>query len=193
MGPVVDVIFEDVKYIPKIYDSLETFNYMGNKIIFEVQQHIGENIVRCISMDITDGLKRDQEVISNCEPINIPIGNEINGRIINVIGNDIDGLGKINSKKKLPIHRQPPELKYISTKEEILYTGIKIIDLIAPYLKGGKIGLFGGAGVGKTILIQELINNIAKKHGGFSVFVGVGERTREGNDLLREMLLARHN
>ncbi|WGH26503.1 MAG: F0F1 ATP synthase subunit beta [Candidatus Bostrichicola ureolyticus] len=190
MGPVVDVIFENVKYLPKIYDSIETFNYMGDKIVLEVQQHIGENIVRCISMDITDGLKRDQEVISNGQPILMPIGNEINGRIFNVIGNDIDGLGEISSKKKLPIHRKAPELKDISTDVEILYTGIKVIDLIAPYVKGGKIGLFGGAGVGKTVLIQELINNIAKKHGGFSVFVGVGERTREGNDLLREMLLS---
>ncbi|WGH27012.1 MAG: F0F1 ATP synthase subunit beta [Candidatus Bostrichicola ureolyticus] len=189
MGPVVDVIFD--KDLPKIYDSLETFNYIGDKIILEVQQHIGENIVRCISMDITDGLKRNQEVISNGKPILMPIGDEINGRIFNVIGNDIDGLGKISNQcKKLPIHRSAPELQNISNSVEILYTGIKVIDLIAPYVKGGKIGLFGGAGVGKTVLIQELINNIAKKHGGFSVFVGVGERTREGNDLLREMLLA---
>ncbi|WGH28005.1 MAG: F0F1 ATP synthase subunit beta [Candidatus Bostrichicola ureolyticus] len=189
MGPVVDVIFD--KDLPKIYDSLETFNYIGYKIILEVQQHIGENIVRCISMDITDGLKRNQEVISNGKPILMPIGDEINGRIFNVIGNDIDGLGKISNQcKKLPIHRSAPELQNISNSVEILYTGIKVIDLIAPYVKGGKIGLFGGAGVGKTVLIQELINNIAKKHGGFSVFVGVGERTREGNDLLREMLLA---
>ncbi|MDH3004121.1 MAG: F0F1 ATP synthase subunit beta, partial [Flavobacteriia bacterium] len=164
MGPVVDVIFD--KDLPKIYDSLETFNYIGDKIILEVQQHIGENIVRCISMDITDGLKRNQEVISNGKPILMPIGDEINGRIFNVIGNDIDGLGKISNQcKKLPIHRSAPELQNISNSVEILYTGIKVIDLIAPYVKGGKIGLFGGAGVGKTVLIQELINNIAKKHG----------------------------
>ncbi|XXS36534.1 MAG: F0F1 ATP synthase subunit beta [Candidatus Karelsulcia muelleri] len=188
IGPVVDVLFENVSSLPMIYDSLEVFNPKGNKIIFEVQQHIGECTVRCISMDITDGLKRGQDVFSLGTTISMPIGEEINGRVFNVVGNPIDGLGDLNNSKRISIHRNPPKFEDLSTNIEILYTGIKVIDLVEPYIKGGKIGLFGGAGVGKTVLIQELINNIAKGYGGLSVFAGVGERTREGNDLLREMI-----
>ncbi|WP_259115662.1 F0F1 ATP synthase subunit beta [Candidatus Karelsulcia muelleri] len=188
IGPVVDVLFENVSSLPMIYDSLEVLNPKGNKIIFEVQQHIGECTVRCISMDITDGLKRGQDVFSLGTTISMPIGEEINGRVFNVVGNTIDGLGDLNNSKRISIHRNPPKFEDLSTNIEILYTGIKVIDLVEPYIKGGKIGLFGGAGVGKTVLIQELINNIAKGYGGLSVFAGVGERTREGNDLLREMI-----
>ncbi|WP_375322876.1 F0F1 ATP synthase subunit beta [Candidatus Karelsulcia muelleri] len=188
IGPVIDVSFKNVSSLPMIYDSLEVFNHKGNKIILEVQQHIGECTVRCISMDITDGLKRGQDVFSIGSPISMPIGEEINGRVFNVVGNTIDGLGDLNKSKKISIHRNPPKFEELSTNINILYTGIKVIDLVEPYIKGGKIGLFGGAGVGKTVLIQELINNIAKGYGGLSVFAGVGERTREGNDLLREMI-----
>ncbi|AWU42995.1 F0F1 ATP synthase subunit beta [Blattabacterium punctulatus] len=188
IGPVIDVSFKDRASLPKIYDALEVKLSKKNKIILEVQQHIGEYSVRCISMEVTDGLKRGQEVEIIGGPISIPIGESINGRVFNVLGEPIDGLFPLDKSNSRSIHNQPPEFKDLSTDTEILYTGIKVIDLIEPYSKGGKIGLFGGAGVGKTVLIQELINNVAKKHGGHSVFAGVGERTREGNDLLREML-----
>lgn len=188
IGPVIDVIFENLSYLPKIYDALEVIRPTDEKIVLEVQQHIGEDTVRCISMDAIDGLKRGQEVRSTGKPISMPIGPEIKGRLFNVVGNSIDGLGDIDKLQRLPIHRPAPKFEDLSTTTEVLYTGIKVIDLIEPYGKGGKIGLFGGAGVGKTVLIQELINNIAKGHDGLSVFAGVGERTREGNDLLREML-----
>ena len=156
----------------------------------EVQSHIGEDTVRAISMDATEGLSRGMEVIATGRPIQMPIGKDVFGRLFNVIGDGIDGLGNLpkDGENGLPIHRQAPKFEDLSTVTEVLFTGIKVIDLIEPYAKGGKIGLFGGAGVGKTVLIQELINNIAKGHGGLSVFAGVGERTREGNDLLREML-----
>jgi F-type H+/Na+-transporting ATPase subunit beta len=191
IGPVVDVVFntQDAE-LPKIYDSLEITKKDGSKLILEVQSHVGENTVRTISMDSTDGLSRGQEVIGTGAPIQMPIGPDVYGRLFNVIGDAIDGLDELPKAgvNGLPIHRQAPKFEDLSTSSEVLYTGIKVIDLIEPYAKGGKIGLFGGAGVGKTVLIQELINNIAKGHGGLSVFAGVGERTREGNDLLREML-----
>ena len=189
IGPVIDVIFENVEELPKIYDSLEVVR-KGENLVLEVEQHIGEDTVRCISMDSTDGLKRGQEVVATGNPIAMPIGEEIKGRLFNVVGNAIDGMPDLGREKSLPIHRPAPRFEDLSTSSEVLFTGIKVIDLIEPYAKGGKIGLFGGAGVGKTVLIQELINNIAKGHGGLSVFAGVGERTREGNDLLREMLEA---
>jgi ATP synthase, F1 beta subunit len=188
IGPVIDVSFKEGSYLPKIYDALEVYLSTKNKIILEVQQHMGEHKVRCISMETTDGLRRGQEVFSLNKPISVPIGESINGRVFNVLGNCIDGLGDIDKSQTKSIHRDPPAFIDLSTDTEILYTGIKVIDLIEPYPKGGKIGLFGGAGVGKTVLIQELINNVAKEHGGRSVFAGVGERSREGNDLLREML-----
>ena len=191
IGPVVDVVFEGKEVVlPKIYDSLEIKRKDGSILVLEVQSHIGENTVRTISMDSTDGLSRGYEVVGTGAPIQIPIGNDIYGRLFNVIGDAIDGLGNLPKAGKdgMPIHRQAPRFEDLSTSTEVLFTGIKVIDLIEPYAKGGKIGLFGGAGVGKTVLIQELINNIAKGHGGLSVFAGVGERTREGNDLLREML-----
>lgn len=188
IGPIIDVSFKNLSYLPDIYDALEIINFNGEKIFLEIQHHIGEHTVRCISMDITDGLKRGQEVNITNSPISIPVGSEVKGRLFNVTGNSIDGLPEVEKINFLPIHRPAPKFSELSTKNEILFTGIKVIDLIEPYIKGGKIGLFGGAGVGKTVLIQELINNIAKKHGGFSVFAGVGERTREGNDLLREMV-----
>ena len=189
IGPVVDVTFENNEAgLPDIYDSLEITKDNGTKLILECQQHIGEDTVRAISMDSTDGLKRGVEVIATGAPIKMPAGEEIKGRVFNVIGDAIDGMDNLNRENGLPIHREAPKFEDLSTSTEVLYTGIKVIDLIEPYAKGGKIGLFGGAGVGKTVLIQELINNIAKGHGGLSVFAGVGERTREGNDLLREML-----
>jgi F-type H+-transporting ATPase subunit beta len=191
IGPVVDVVFDtkDVE-LPKIYDSLEIINQNGTKLILEVQSHIGENTVRTISMEATDGLSRGTEVHTTGAPIQMPIGADIYGRLFNVVGDAIDGLGDLPKEgaNGMPIHKQAPKFEDLSTSTEVLFTGIKVIDLIEPYAKGGKIGLFGGAGVGKTVLIQELINNIAKGHGGLSVFAGVGERTREGNDLLREML-----
>ncbi|MCW4470320.1 F0F1 ATP synthase subunit beta [Flavobacterium sp. MFBS3-15] len=191
IGPVVDVVFssQDAE-LPKIYDSLEITKKDGSKLILEVQSHVGENTVRTISMDSTDGLSRGQEVTATGAPIQMPIGPDVYGRLFNVIGDAIDGLDELpkDGANGLPIHRQAPKFEDLSTSSEVLFTGIKVIDLIEPYAKGGKIGLFGGAGVGKTVLIQELINNIAKGHGGLSVFAGVGERTREGNDLLREML-----
>lgn len=190
IGPVIDVIFENDQALPQIYDSLEIQREGEQPLVLEVEQHIGEDTVRCISMDSTDGLQRGQEVVATGNPITMPIGDAIRGRLFNVTGNAIDGLGNIPRENGLPIHRPAPKFEDLSVSSEVLFTGIKVIDLIEPYTKGGKIGLFGGAGVGKTVLIQELINNIAKGHGGLSVFAGVGERTREGNDLLREMLEA---
>ena len=189
IGPVVDVTFnEGSNELPKIYDSLEIVKETGEKIIVECQQHIGENSVRAIAMDSTDGLKRGMEVIATGSPILMPIGDNIKGRLLNVVGDAIDGIGQLSKENGYPIHRPAPKYEELSTNTEVLFTGIKVIDLIEPYAKGGKIGLFGGAGVGKTVLIMELINNIAKGHDGLSVFAGVGERTREGNDLLREMI-----
>ncbi|MBQ2005935.1 MAG: F0F1 ATP synthase subunit beta, partial [Bacteroidales bacterium] len=193
IGPVVDVHFEieskDVaQSLPSIHDALKVLRPDGRTLIIEVQQHIGEDTVRCVAMDSTDGLKRGLVVESTGSAITMPTGTQIRGRVMNVTGDSIDGLGELNRESSLPIHRDPPKFEDLTTSQEILFTGIKVIDLLEPYLKGGKIGLFGGAGVGKTVLIKELINNIAKKHNGFSVFAGVGERTREGNDLLREMI-----
>jgi F-type H+-transporting ATPase subunit beta len=189
IGPVVDVTFDEgSNELPKIYDSLEIVKESGEKIIVECQQHIGENSVRAIAMDSTDGLKRGMEVVATGSPILMPIGDNIKGRLLNVVGDAIDGIGQLSKEDGYPIHRPAPKYEELSTNTEVLFTGIKVIDLIEPYAKGGKIGLFGGAGVGKTVLIMELINNIAKGHDGLSVFAGVGERTREGNDLLREMI-----
>lgn len=188
IGPVVDVVFEDKEHLPKIYDALEVTNEKGGVIVLECQQDIGENTVRSVAMDSTDGLYRGMEVTMLGSPISMPATEEVKGRLFNVIGEPIDGLGPVSKTKKYPIHRDPPKFEELSTKQEVLYTGIKVIDLIEPYSKGGKIGLFGGAGVGKTVIIMELINNIAKQYSGLSVFGGVGERTREGNDLLREMI-----
>jgi F-type H+-transporting ATPase subunit beta len=191
IGPVIDVEFNtENAELPKIYDSLEIKKADGSILVLEVQQHIGEDTVRTISMDSTDGLSRGTEVLATGNPIQMPIGKDIYGRLFNVTGDAIDGLGNLKKEGKdgLSIHRSAPKFEDLSVSTEVLFTGIKVIDLIEPYSKGGKIGLFGGAGVGKTVLIQELINNIAKGHGGLSVFAGVGERTREGNDLLREML-----
>ncbi len=188
IGPVVDVSFENAKELPNIYDALEIERPDGRKLVLEVEQHIGEHTVRTIAMDTTDGLKRGIEVVATGKPISMPIGDQIKGRLFNVVGEPIDGIGKIDKSKGYPIHREAPQFEELSTENEVLYTGIKVIDLIEPYSKGGKVGLFGGAGVGKTVIIMELINNIAKAYSGMSVFGGVGERTREGNDLLREML-----
>ena len=185
IGAVVDVNFESE--LPEIYTALEAKN-SGNKLILEVAQHLGENDVRTIAMDATEGLKRGDEVINTGSPISVPVGPETLGRIINVVGDSIDEKGDVKTKEKWPIHRTAPKFTDQATETEQLVTGIKVIDLLAPYAKGGKIGLFGGAGVGKTVTIMELINNIAKAHGGFSVFAGVGERTREGNDLYHEMI-----
>ena len=191
IGPVIDVEFNtENTELPKIYDSLEIKKADGSILVLEVQQHIGEDTVRTISMDSTDGLSRGTEVLATGNPIQMPIGKDIYGRLFNVTGDAIDGLGNLKKEGKdgVSIHRSAPKFEDLAVSTEVLFTGIKVIDLIEPYAKGGKIGLFGGAGVGKTVLIQELINNIAKGHGGLSVFAGVGERTREGNDLLREML-----
>jgi F-type H+-transporting ATPase subunit beta len=190
IGPVVDVAFDNGSALPTIYDALEVRKKDGTRVVLEVQAHVGENAVRAISMDSTDGFTRGMEVTSTGSAIKMPIGEKIKGRLFNVVGDAIDGINDVDSSNGLPIHREAPKFEDLSTASEILFTGIKVIDLIEPYAKGGKIGLFGGAGVGKTVLIQELINNIAKGHGGLSVFAGVGERTREGNDLLREMLEA---
>ena len=190
IGPVVDVAFDNGSALPTIYDALEVIKKDGTRVVLEVQAHVGENAVRAISMDSTDGFTRGMEVTSTGSAIKMPIGDKIKGRLFNVVGDAIDGINDVDSSNGLPIHREAPKFEDLSTASEILFTGIKVIDLIEPYAKGGKIGLFGGAGVGKTVLIQELINNIAKGHGGLSVFAGVGERTREGNDLLREMLEA---
>ena len=191
IGPVLDVSFNTENgELPKIMDALEVTRPDGQVVTLECQQHIGENTVRAIAMDSTDGLSRGTEVRAMGNPITMPIGDQIYGRLFNVVGDPIDGMADCDKKGGYPIHKQPPAFEELSTATEVLLTGIKVIDLIEPYAKGGKIGLFGGAGVGKTVLIQELINNIAKGHGGLSVFAGVGERTREGNDLLREMIEA---
>ena len=184
-GAVVDVSFDN--HLPPILNALELDND-GNRLVLEVAQHLGESTVRTIAMDTTDGLIRGQEVVDLGEPISVPVGPEVLGRILNVIGEPVDERGKVKTKSKFPIHRPAPDFVEQSTETEILVTGIKVVDLLAPYAKGGKIGLFGGAGVGKTVLIMELINNIAKGHGGYSVFAGIGERTREGNDLYYEMI-----
>lgn len=194
IGPVIDVYFDTAgenpeKVLPKIHEALKvkrTTN--GQELVIEVQQHIGEDTVRCVAMDNTDGLQRGLEVTPTGSPIVMPAGDQIKGRMMNVIGQPIDGMKPLDMKGAYPIHREAPKFDELSTHKEMLATGIKVIDLLEPYMKGGKIGLFGGAGVGKTVLIMELINNIAKGHNGYSVFAGVGERTREGNDLLRDML-----
>jgi F-type H+/Na+-transporting ATPase subunit beta len=188
IGPVIDVVFDEGVTLPNIYDALEVKNERGDSIILECQYGTGENTVRTVAMDSTDGLRRGMEVVMKGGPISMPVGEEIRGRLFNVIGKTIDGMKPVKGLKTYPIHREPPLFENLSTQKEVLYTGIKVIDLIEPYAKGGKIGLFGGAGVGKTVIIMELINNIAKKYSGMSVFGGVGERTREGNDLLREMI-----
>ena len=185
IGAVVDVQFED--HLPAILNALETEN-RGNRLVLEVAQHLGENTVRTIAMDSTEGLVRGQSVFDTGAPISVPVGPEMLGRIINVIGEPVDEAGPVMATEMRGIHQPAPEYVDQSTEAEILVTGIKVLDLLAPYAKGGKIGLFGGAGVGKTVLIQELINNVAKAHGGFSVFAGVGERTREGNDLYHEFI-----
>src|SRR5690348_11079493 len=190
IGAVVDVHFENVSHLPQIFNALELQKEDGSKLVLEVQQHLGEDSVRCIAMDGTDGLKRGIDVVDTGSPIKMPTGDAINGRLFNVTGDAIDGLPQVSKKNGRPIHSKPPLFENLSTATEVLFTGIKVIDLIEPYAKGGKIGLFGGAGVGKTVLIQELINNIAKAYSGLSVFAGVGERTREGNDLMREMIEA---
>ncbi len=189
IGPVVDVSFEDEgSFLPAILDALEVTKSSGATVILEVQQHLGEDRVRAIAMDGTEGLQRGMEVRHTGTQISMPTGDSIKGRLFNVVGEAIDGIDQPKTNKGMPIHRQAPKYDELATKTEVLFTGIKVIDLIAPYVKGGKIGLFGGAGVGKTVLIMELINNIAKAYEGMSVFAGVGERTREGNDLLREMI-----
>lgn len=194
IGPVIDISFEtfdgnDQKIaLPSIHDAINIQRPDGRVLVVEIQQHIGENAVRAVAMDSTDGLRRGMEAVSYYAPISMPVGEQTKGRLLNVIGETIDGMKSLEVTQTLPIHRDAPKFEDLSTKQEILFTGIKVIDLLEPYLKGGKIGLFGGAGVGKTVLIKELINNIAKRHNGFSVFAGVGERTREGNDLLREMI-----
>jgi len=185
LGAVVDVSFEEE--LPRIMNALEVDNN-GTKLILEVAQHLGENVVRTIAMDSTEGLVRGQSATDSGSPITMPVGPETLGRIMNVIGDPVDERGPIKTSKRYPIHRSAPEFVDQSTETEVLVTGIKVVDLLAPYVRGGKIGLFGGAGVGKTVLIMELINNIAKGHGGYSVFAGVGERTREGNDLYHEMI-----
>ena len=193
IGPVIDVFFdtkglEAEKVLPKIHEALKVNRPNGSEMIIEVQQHIGEDTVRCVAMDNTDGLQRGIEAVPLGSPILMPAGDQIKGRMLNVIGQPIDGMKQLDMEGGYPIHREAPKFEELSTTKEVLTTGIKVIDLLEPYMKGGKIGLFGGAGVGKTVLILELINNIAKGHNGFSVFAGVGERTREGNDLIREMI-----
>src|SRR3984957_12401939 len=185
IGAVVDVQFEG--HLPAILNALETTN-QGNRLVLEVAQHLGESPVRTISMDTTEGLVRGQDVTDTGEPISVPVGDETLGRIINVIGEPVDEAGPVKTAQRRAIHQPAPAYTDQSTEAEILVTGIKVVDLLAPYAKGGKIGLFGGAGVGKTVMIMELINNVAKAHGGYSVFAGVGERTREGNDLYHEMI-----
>lgn len=193
IGPVIDVYFDTQgqdaeNVLPRIHDALRVDRGDGRQLILEVQQHIGEDTVRCVAMDNTEGLKRGLEATPLGSPIRMPAGEQIKGRMLNVIGSPIDGMQNLDMQGSYPIHRPAPKFEELSTKKEMLATGIKVIDLLEPYLKGGKIGLFGGAGVGKTVLIMELIHNIAKGHDGFSVFAGVGERTREGNDLIREMI-----
>ncbi len=189
IGPVVDVSFENTGgKLPEIYEALQVTRDDGEILILEAEQHIGEHTVRAIAMDSTDGLERGVKVLATGAPIKMPIGDKVRGRLLNVVGDTIDGLPTLDKSDGYPIHSPAPKFDQLTTSTEVLYTGIKVIDLIEPYAKGGKIGLFGGAGVGKTVLIQELINNIAKGYSGTSVFAGVGERTREGNDLLREMI-----
>lgn len=189
IGPVIDVRFDAGQGdLPNILDSLEVVKPSGERVVLECQQHVGEDTVRTIAMDSSEGLQRGLEVVATGNPITVPTGDQIKGRTFNVVGGAIDGIGEVDQANGRAIHQESPKFEDLSTATEVLFTGIKVIDLIEPYAKGGKIGLFGGAGVGKTVLIQELINNIAKGHDGYSVFAGVGERTREGNDLLREML-----
>jgi F-type H+-transporting ATPase subunit beta len=189
IGPVVDVAFDgEDNRLPNILEALEINRPDGTKLIMECQQHIGEDTIRAVSMDSTDGLVRGMQVTATGASIKMPTGDAIKGRLFNVVGEAIDGIGKVSNENGRPIHCEPPAFEELSTESEVLFTGIKVIDLLEPYSKGGKIGLFGGAGVGKTVLIMELINNIAKGYAGLSVFAGVGERTREGNDLLREMI-----
>lgn len=193
IGPVIDVVFDTTgrkveEVLPAIKEALYIIHPDGSKLITEVQQHIGEDTVRTVAMDNTDGLRRGLQAIRTGASISMPTGDQIKGRMMNVVGESIDGLKSLSHEKDYPIHHSAPKFDELQTSQEVLFTGIKVIDLLEPYLKGGKIGLFGGAGVGKTVLIMELINNIAKVHDGFSVFAGVGERTREGNDLLREMI-----
>src|ERR1700720_3938794 len=190
IGAVVDVHFDGE--LPSILNALHTDN-AGRTLTLEVAQQLGENVVRTIAMDTTDGLVRGSEVADTGGPIMMPVGPETLGRILNVIGEPVDERGPIVTNRRLPIHRPAPAFTDQSTEAEILVTGIKVVDLLAPYARGGKVGLFGGAGVGKTVIIQELINNIAKAHGGYSVFAGVGERTREGNDLYHEMIESKVN
>ena len=190
MGAVVDVQFDG--HLPAILNALETRN-QGNRLVLEVAQHLGENTVRTIAMDSSEGLTRGQEVTDTGNPISVPVGEETLGRIMNVIGEPVDEAGPIKTAETRGIHQPAPSFAEQATEAEMLVTGIKVVDLLAPYAKGGKIGLFGGAGVGKTVLIMELINNIAKVHGGYSVFAGVGERTREGNDLYHEMIESKVN
>jgi F-type H+-transporting ATPase subunit beta len=193
IGAVIDVCFdadegEGKVFLPAIYEALKVVMPDGRELILEVQQHIGDDTVRTVAMDRTAGLSRGMKVVAMGQPITMPMGAQIKGRMMNVVGAPIDGLGGLDNEGAYPIHRDAPKFEELSTVQEVLYTGIKVIDLLEPYCKGGKIGLFGGAGVGKTVLIMELINNIAKGYNGYSVFAGVGERTREGNDLLREMI-----
>ncbi len=189
IGPVIDVSFDvEGSKLPNILEALEITRPNGQKVILECQQHIGEDTVRAIAMDSTDGLVRGMEVVGTGSAIKMPVGDAIKGRLFNVVGQAIDGIGEVSNANGMPIHRDAPRFEDLSTEAEVLFTGIKVIDLLEPYSKGGKIGLFGGAGVGKTVLIMELVNNIAKAYSGLSVFAGVGERTREGNDLLREFL-----
>ena len=193
VGAIVDVRFYNKNndgnvVLPAIHDALVCMFDEKRKLILEVQQHIGDDVVRTVAMDRTSGLSRGVKVIATGMPITVPVGDQIKGRMINVTGDAIDGMRSLDNQYSSPIHRKPPKFEELSTVQEVFYTGIKVIDLLGPYSKGGKIGLFGGAGVGKTVLIMELINNIAKGYEGFSVFAGVGERTREGNDLLREMI-----
>ena len=190
IGAVVDVQFDSDSKLPEILNALELKRENGDTLVLEVQQHLGEDSVRTIAMDGTEGLVRGTVVVDTGKPIAMPVGDAIKGRLFNVTGDAIDGLPQVSKENGRAIHAKPPLFEDLSTANEILYTGIKVIDLIEPYAKGGKIGLFGGAGVGKTVLIQELINNIAKAYNGVSVFAGVGERTREGNDLMREMIEA---
>ena len=186
IGPVVDVAFENGE-LPELLSAIEIPLKDQDSLVVEAAQHIGDDRVRCIAMGSTDGLVRGMEAIDTGAPISVPVGKEVLGRMFNVLGREIDGLGPVNTQTRLPIHRKAPSFDEQQTSAEMLETGIKVIDLLCPYSKGGKIGLFGGAGVGKTVLIQELIHNIAKEHGGMSVVTGVGERTREGNDMYHEM------
>ena len=189
IGPVIDVSFSgENSKLPEILNALVVKKDDGQEVVLEVQQHLGEDTVRCVSMDSTEGLRRGTPVVDTEGQITMPAGEGIKGRLFNVVGEAVDGIGNVSKEGGYPIHRKPPKYEDLATSKEVLFTGIKVIDLIEPYAKGGKIGLFGGAGVGKTVLIMELVNNIAKGHGGLSVFAGVGERTREGNDLLREFL-----